>query len=148
MRYGTCGRYGKLSYSHYFYCLYYVNWYGGHCINLHQTRKKNEEEAEKIIANALVLFLIIGVGLTIFGLIFLEPILSIFGASAELMPMASDYLRIILIGSTFLALGTGLNNFIRGEGNPKAAMNTMLYNVHACQDTKTEILSYNLLLFF
>lgn len=88
--------------------------------------EKNEEEAEKIIANALVLFLIIGVGLTIFGLMFLEPILSIFGASAELMPMASDYLRIILIGSTFLALGTGMNNFIRGEGNPRAAMNTML----------------------
>ncbi len=88
--------------------------------------EKNETEAEEIIGNALVLFLIIGISLTIFGLIFLKPILTLFGASPTLLPLASDYLRIILIGSTFLALGTGMNNFIRAEGNPKVAMNTML----------------------
>lgn len=88
--------------------------------------EKNEDEAEKIIANALVLFLIIGLSLTIFGLIFIDPILTLFGASSDLLPLARDYLRIILIGSTFLAVGTGMNNFIRGEGNPKTAMNTMV----------------------
>ncbi len=88
--------------------------------------EKNETEAEEIIGNALVLFLIIGISLTIFGLIFLKPILTLFGASPTLLPLASDYLRIILIGSVFLAIGTGMNNFIRAEGNPKVAMNTML----------------------
>ncbi len=88
--------------------------------------EKNEEEAEKIIGNALILFLIIGVSLTVFGLIFIEPILTLFGASPALLPIASDYLKIILSGSTFLAIGTGMNNFIRGEGNPKVAMKTML----------------------
>ena len=32
----------------------------------------------------------------------------------------------ILAGSVFFAIGTGMNNFIRAEGNPKIAMNTML----------------------
>lgn len=88
--------------------------------------EKRGHEAEKILGNALVLFLILGIGLTIFGLIFLEPILTLFGASPDVMPYAKDYMRIILIGSTFLALGTGMNNFIRAEGQPNIAMNTML----------------------
>lgn len=88
--------------------------------------EKKEEEAEKIIGNAIVLFVLLGLSLTILGLIFIEPILVFFGASSNILPYAKDYLRIILIGSTFLAIGTGMNNFIRAEGNPKIAMNTML----------------------
>lgn len=88
--------------------------------------EKKEEEAETIVANSLVLFLILGVTLTVVGLIFLEPLLIFFGASEDVLPYAMDYLRIILLGSTFLAIGTGMNNFIRAEGNPRIAMNTML----------------------
>lgn len=84
------------------------------------------DDAERIIGNALVLFLIIGITLTIVGLIFLEPILIFFGASPNILPYSMDYMRIILMGSTLLAIGTGMNNFIRAEGNPKIAMNTML----------------------
>lgn len=84
------------------------------------------KEAEKIMANALVLFVIMGFTLTVFGLIYLEQILIFFGASVDVLPYATDYTRIILLGSTFLALGTGMNNFMRAEGSPKVAMNTML----------------------
>ena len=35
-------------------------------------------------------------------------------------------MRIILVGTVFLAVGTGMNNFIRAEGQPRIAMNTML----------------------
>lgn len=88
--------------------------------------EKKEQEAEKIVANALILFLLIGISLAGVGLIFLEPILSFFGASPEVLPYATDYMRIILLGGIFFAIGTGMNNFIRAEGNPKTAMNTML----------------------
>ncbi|NLC40554.1 MAG: hypothetical protein GX763_06520 [Clostridiaceae bacterium] len=77
--------------------------------------EKGGSEAEKIVGNALVLFLILGISLTVIGLIFLEPVLTLFGASPDVMPYARDYMRIILIGSTFLALGTGMNNFIRAS---------------------------------
>ena len=62
--------------------------------------EKKEEEAEKIIGNAIVLFVLLGLSLTILGLIFIEPILVFFGASSNILPYAKDYLRIILIGST------------------------------------------------
>ena len=85
-----------------------------------------EDDAEKIIGNAFVLFVIIGISLSVICLIFIKPIGIFFGASKELLPYAVDYLRIILIGSTLMAIGTGMNNFIRAEGNPKMAMYTML----------------------
>ncbi len=83
-------------------------------------------EAEKIIGNALVSFIIIGLTITTLGLIFLEPLLTLFGASANVLPFAVDYLRIILLGTILMAIGVGMNNFIRAEGNPKTAMYTML----------------------
>ncbi len=88
--------------------------------------EKKEEDAEKIIGNALVLFVVIGLTLTVIGLIFLEPILVSFGASPAVLPFAMDYMRIILLGSVFMSIGLGMNNFIRAEGNPKVAMNTMI----------------------
>lgn len=88
--------------------------------------ERKEEDAEKIIGNALILFIIIGLVLTVLGLIFLEPILTLFGASPDVMPYSLDYMRVILLGSVFMAVGLGMNNFIRAEGNPKIAMNTML----------------------
>ena len=88
--------------------------------------EEKADEAEKIIGNALTLFLIVGLSLTVLGLIFMDPILIYFGASVDVLPYARDYMRVILIGSIFLALGTGMNNFIRAEGKPKIAMNTML----------------------
>ncbi|NLA71900.1 MAG: MATE family efflux transporter [Clostridiaceae bacterium] len=88
--------------------------------------ERKGQEAEKIVANALVLFLVIGVSLTVVGLIFLKPMLIFFGAGPDILPYAVDYMRIILLGSILFAIGTGMNNFIRAEGNPKTAMNTML----------------------
>ena len=38
-------------------------------------------------------------------------------------------MRIIVLGSVFQIVGFGLNNMIRGEGNPKIAMLTMLISV-------------------
>ncbi len=88
--------------------------------------EKKQKEAEVIISNALILFVILGLALTILGLLFMEDILLFFGATPTVLPFAMDYLKIILLGSVFLAVGTGMNNFIRAEGNPKTAMNTML----------------------
>ena len=92
-------------------------------IRLGQDRK---DDAEKIIANSLTLLVIISLILTVIGIIFLEPILLAFGATEGNLVYAMDYMRIILFGLIFQMVGFGLNNFIRGEGNPKVAMMTML----------------------
>lgn len=88
--------------------------------------EQKQHEAEQIMSTAFLLFVLTGLILTVGGMIFAKPILILFGASPKVLPYAMDYLRIILFGSIFLAIGTGMNNFIRAEGNPKMAMNTML----------------------
>ncbi len=85
-----------------------------------------KEEADKIISNSFMIFLFFSLIITILGLIFLTPMLSFFGASEEVMPYAQQYLQIILLGTFFQFLSFGMNNFVRGEGNPKIAMGTML----------------------
>lgn len=88
--------------------------------------EKRQKEAEAVAGNALTLFVVISLLHTAVGLYFLEEILIFFGATKNVLPYAYSYMRIILMGSLFLAIGTGMNNFIRAEGNPKTAMVTML----------------------
>ena len=88
--------------------------------------EKKKDEAELIMANAMVIMLIMAAILSILGLALLTPLLKLFGASEAVLPYARDYLSIILYGAVFQVIGMGMNNFIRGEGNPKMAMVTML----------------------
>lgn len=87
-------------------------------------QKKNE--AELILGNSVLLLIVITIIFSVLSLIFLDSILKLFGASKEILPYARDYLRIILGGAVFQAVGFGMNNFIRADGNPKIAMTTML----------------------
>lgn len=88
--------------------------------------QKKKEDAELILGNAMVAMVVIAAFISILGLIFMNPLLKIFGASEAVMPYAQGYLSIILYGAVFQVVGMGMNNFIRGEGNPKMAMITML----------------------
>lgn len=88
--------------------------------------EQKKDEAELIMGNALILLVVSTAVISILGLIFLDPLLKIIGASADVLPYAREYLRIILWGAVFQSVGMGMNNFIRSEGNPKIAMVTML----------------------
>ena len=88
--------------------------------------EKNEAEAEKTLGNIFVLLTIIGVALTILGLVFLDTILKIFGATPNNMMYAKDYASIILIGTVFNLLGIGLSNMARCDGSPNVAMYSMI----------------------
>lgn len=88
--------------------------------------EKKEKEAREIMGNAFVLFLIMGAFVTVAGLVFLEPLLGLLGASPEVMPYAKEYGGIIIAGTLFFTIGMGMNNMIRAEGNPQMAMATML----------------------
>ncbi|WP_020611624.1 MATE family efflux transporter [Sediminispirochaeta bajacaliforniensis] len=82
--------------------------------------------ARRILGNSFTLLIIVSLLLMALGLIFLDPMLKLFGASEQSLPYARDYLSVILLGVLVNQIGFGLNNFIRGEGNPRAAMITML----------------------
>ena len=99
---------------------------GGNSLSSIKLGEDKHEESELILGNSFVLLFIISLILTVTGLIFIEPLLKFFGASEKILPYSVDYMSIILIGAPFQAIGFGMNNFIRGEGNPRVAMATML----------------------
>ncbi len=88
--------------------------------------ERRREDAERVLGHAVVLLLLASLGLTICGLVFLDPLLRLMGASAASQPIARQYLQIIVAGSCFQILGFGLNATIRGEGNLRIAMCTVL----------------------
>ncbi|MDB0439457.1 MATE family efflux transporter [Clostridioides difficile] len=88
--------------------------------------ERNKKEAEKILGNALTLSIIISIIITVLGLVFLEDILFILGASKDSISYAKDYMSVILIGTIFNLISFSLNNAIRAEGNPKLAARTMI----------------------
>ncbi|PKM50460.1 MAG: MATE family efflux transporter [Firmicutes bacterium HGW-Firmicutes-7] len=88
-------------------------------MRLGQNRK---EDAERVIGNAVSLLAVLMLMVTIIGLIFKIPILNIFGASNATIGYASKYITIILYGTVFQGIGTGLINIIRAEGSPYKTM--------------------------
>ena len=83
---------------------------------------KKKLYAENILGNAVVLFFIVGGLYTVLGLIFIDDILKIFGASADTLPYARDYMSIIFYALFFQLSFIAMNNIIRGEGSPKVVM--------------------------
>lgn len=88
--------------------------------------QQKKDEAEQILGNAFILTIIISIVITVLGLIFLEPLLILFGASEQVLGYSKQYTSIILYGVIFQNMAFGMNHNIRAQGNPKAAMLTML----------------------
>ena len=91
--------------------------------------QKRKNLAQKVLGNVVILNIIIGILYTIFMLVFLNEILSFFGASSLTIVYARDYMRIILYGNVITHLYMGLNTLQRSAGFPKKAMYTMLATV-------------------
>ncbi len=91
--------------------------------------QRKKEEAEATLGNAVVLLLVVSAILTAVGLVCLDPVLRICGASDNVLPFSRDYLKVIVFGAVFQIGGFGLNAVIRGEGNPRVAMLTLLIGV-------------------
>lgn len=87
--------------------------------------KGNEEEAEAILGNSFVLLILLGLGLTAFGLLLKKPLLYLLGASDATFSYADSYLTIYLMGNMFVLLSLGLNNFINAQGFGKTGMFTV-----------------------
>ncbi len=84
------------------------------------------DQAEKVQNTAFLLLLIAGATLCMVGELFLTPILSLFGASADTLPYAAGYLRIYLVGTVFVMVSVGMNYFINSQGFARTGMLTVL----------------------
>ncbi len=84
------------------------------------------EDAGKNLGTGFATLTVLGVVLTVMGLLFLEPLLYVFGASPETLPYAMDYASTYLLGTIFVMYSTGLNPFISSQGKAKTAMITVV----------------------
>ena len=91
--------------------------------------QKDLKSAEAVLGNVLLLNTVIGFLFMTVCLIFLDPILYFFGASADTLPYARDYMNVILIGNVITHMYLGLNAVLRSSGFPKLAMYATLASV-------------------
>lgn len=98
---------------------------GGAPICSIQRGQGNLDEAAQVQNTSFVLLTATGALLTLVGEVFLQPILRLFGASADTMPYAAAYLRIYLLGTVFVMISLGMNYFINSQGFARTGMLTV-----------------------
>lgn len=95
---------------------------GGATLTSIRLGEKDEENARSILGHVALVNTVNGTLLGIVTLFFLEPVLKLFGASETLLPYASDFLSVYMIGIPVGFVFIGLNNIMRVTGYPKKAM--------------------------
>lgn len=88
--------------------------------------QKRPEEAAKVAGSGVVLMAAAGLLYAAIGESLLEPLLRIFGATADVLPYARQYAGVTLLGMPFLIVTNGLSNLIRADGSPKYSMLCMV----------------------
>lgn len=87
---------------------------------------KEDDEAQYYQGNALMITVLFGLVFMVFGNLFMNPILTLLGASEAVLPHARAYLSIILYGAVFQCVAICGNNFSRAQGNARNAMVSQL----------------------
>ena len=85
-----------------------------------------EKKASSIAGTALSTLLITGAILALAVLLFLRPLLGLFGATTDVMPYAVDYLGITAVGLPFYVLSIGGNHIVRADRSPTYSMTCVL----------------------
>ena len=102
-----------------------VGFFFGHGSGNYISRKLGSHETEaaaRMATTGAVFSFLAGVLMTVAGLIFLEPIADLLGATPTILPYAKDYMRVILLGAPVMCTSLVLNNQLRFQGNATYAM--------------------------
>lgn len=102
---------------------------GGAAISSIFLGQKDLSRATDVVNNVVTLSLIASVIVGGFGLIFLDDILMLFGATPETITYAREFMIIILATTPIAFVFIGLNNIMRATGYPKKAMISALLSV-------------------
>ena len=86
----------------------------------------NSKKASQIVGTGLAVLIISGISIGIIVLVFLDPLLHLFGVTPDVLPFAQDYTGITAFGIPFLVLTTGGNHLIRADRSPTYSMACML----------------------
>ena len=81
--------------------------------------------AHQLLANCFLLLAGLAAALTALFLLFREPLLMLFGASAQSFPYANTYMTIYTAGSFFAMMAAGMNSFLICQGRSGLGMGTV-----------------------
>lgn len=95
---------------------------GGSTLMSLRLGQRQYDKANNVLGNMVALNIITGLLVGIVSIIFLDPILTFFGASEQTLPHAHDYMFILLVGNVVTHLYLGLNAALRSASKPRAAM--------------------------
>jgi putative MATE family efflux protein len=95
---------------------------GGASMLSRRMGERDREGASIALGNMISLSVVMGIVCLAVGLIFLNPLLRIFGANDAIMPYARDFISIILMGSPLFIFSMVASSSARAEGNAKVAM--------------------------
>ena len=98
---------------------------GGMSILSRSLGEKDKEKASYCFGNSITIIVLIALISTIFGLIFLKPILTLFGGRGHILDLSMDYMRIILLGTIFIGPACIFAELLRAEGKSKQSMIVM-----------------------
>ncbi len=102
---------------------------GGATISSIFLGQKNISRATDVVNNVFVLCLVHSFVFGGITLIFLDEILTFFGATPETLPYAKEFMQVILYGTPIAFVFIGLNNIMRATGYPARAMISALLSV-------------------
>ena len=84
--------------------------------------EKKDDEASLYASCAFFGALSFGAAILIIGLVFLEPLMRLLGATDTMLPYAKDYARYIFIAAPIMCSSFVLNNVMRSQGKAVMAM--------------------------
>lgn len=84
--------------------------------------QKDYETGERVLGNIVSLNVVMGIVFAVLAIVFIDQLLMFFGASANTISYARDYMLIILYGNIITHLYHGLVNCLRVLGHPNKAM--------------------------
>jgi len=80
------------------------------------------KDASEVASSGFFLSIVFGALLTLFGLVSINPLMHILGATDTILPYARDYASYILLAAPIMAASFLLNNILRAEGKAQFAM--------------------------
>ncbi|MBD5345518.1 MAG: MATE family efflux transporter [Bacteroides sp.] len=104
---------------------------GGATISSIFMGQKALDRATDVVNNVLSLCIIHSLLVGSLSIVFLDQILTFFGATPETIPYAREFMHVILLGTPVTYIFIGLNNLMRATGYPRKAMVSALLSVGA-----------------
>ncbi len=86
----------------------------------------DNDQARRTVGAAFSMMVVLGLSYMVIVELFLPYFLRLFGATAEVMPYATDYTRITAVGMPLLIITNAMSNLARADGSPRYSMTCML----------------------